>query len=68
MEDVLALSKRYGDQTLEKACQVAHLYNIHSIQYIERVIKTRGGQKASINNKVGTRAENPYLRGISNIH
>lgn len=67
-QGILALSKKYGDQTLEKACQVAHLYNIHSIQYIERVIKTRGGQKASINNRVGTRAENPYLRGISNIH
>lgn len=67
-QGILALSIKYGDQALEKACQLAHLYNIHNIQYLERVIKTRGGQKTSNNNKVGTRAENPFLRGLSNIH
>jgi hypothetical protein len=67
-QGILALAINYGALALEQACQVANLFEVRNVQYIERVIKARGNGQVRRENKVGVRAENPFLRGINNIH
>lgn len=67
-QGILALAIDYGAIALEQACQTANLFEVRNIQYIERVIKNRAGKQSTTESKVGVRAENPYLRGINNIH
>jgi hypothetical protein len=67
-QGILALVIDYGSSALENACQVANLFEVRNVQYLERVIKTRGGRQVANDNKVGARSENPFLRGINNIH
>lgn len=67
-QGILALAIDHGAFALERACQVANLFEVRNVQYIERVIRTRGGSPSITENKIGVRAENPFLRGINNIH
>ena len=67
-QGILALGITYGVIELERACQMGNLFEVRNVQYLERVIKTRGRNQSSDDNKVGVRAENPFLRGINNIH
>ncbi len=65
---ILALSISHGAIALERACKVANLFAVRSVQYLQRIIKNRNGEQANTENKVGARAENPFLRGTNNVH
>jgi transposase len=67
-QGIIALSWKYTKEHLEAACKEANRFNNHNVQYLERVIKTRQGVKNNIENEVGPRSYNPYLRGLDNIH
>jgi hypothetical protein len=67
-QGILALGLTHGTIALERACQTANLFDVNNLQYIERVIKSRSNTQPGMESKVGVRAENPYLRGINNIH
>ncbi len=67
-QGIIALSWKYSSKALEEACREANRFGSVRIQYLERVIKVRGGVQERIGHKVNLRSYNPYLRGISIIH
>jgi hypothetical protein len=67
-QGILALSIAHGSNALERACRMANLFDIRSLRYIERVIKTRRGEDLAVESKVAERATNPFLRGTDNVH
>ena len=67
-QGIVALSWKYTKEHLEAACKEANRFSNHNVQYLERVIKTRQGVKNNIENEIGQRSYNPYLRGLDNIH
>jgi len=67
-QGVVALSWKYTPELLEAACRDANRFNNNRVQYLERVIKTRQGVARKVEDEIGLRSYNPYLRGIDNIH
>lgn len=67
-QGIVALGWKYSREHLEAACKEANRFNNHSVQYLERVIKTRSGVKQNNEQEISTRSYNPHLRGINNIH
>ena len=67
-QGIVALAWKYTPEHLEKACEMANRFNNHSVQYLERVIKTRRGVETRDENEIKQRSFNPHLRGQNNIH
>ena len=67
-QGIVALAWRYTPACLEGACKEANRFSNTSVQYLERVIKTRQGVASKNENEITQRSYNPYLRGIDNIH
>lgn len=67
-QGILALAHKYGGDLLELASKEANRFNNHNVPYLERVIKARKGVQRKQENEIKDRRENPFLRGINNIH
>ena len=67
-QGIVALAWKYTPEHLEVASEMANRFNNHSVQYLERVIKTRKGVETRETNEIKQRSFNPHLRGINNIH
>ena len=67
-QGVVALAWKYTPAHLEVAAEMANRFNNLTVQYLERVIKTRRGVETKETNEIRNRSFNPHLRGINNIH
>jgi len=67
-QGIMALAHKYSNELLEFASKEANRFNNHKVQYLERVIKARKGLHGKQENEIKERRENPFLRGINNIH
>jgi hypothetical protein len=67
-QGIVALAWKYTPELLETAAEAGNLFNNHSVQYLERVIKARKGVVTKAENEIKQRSHNPYLRGIDNLH
>jgi transposase len=67
-QGIIALSWKYSHSDLEAACLEANRFENKTIQYLERVIKTRKGKIRNTEHEITERSHNPNLRGLANIH
>ena len=67
-QGIVALAHKYSSELLELASKEANRFNNRKVQYLERVIKSRKGLHIKQENEIKERSNNPFLRGINNIH
>jgi len=67
-QGIVALAHKYGGDLLELASKEANRFNNKNVPYLERVIKARKGLYSKQESEIKERGENPFLRGINNIH
>lgn len=67
-QGIVALAWRFTPTLLEEAATMANRFNNHSVQFMERVIKTRKGVETKETTDIRQRSFNPHLRGQNNIH
>ena len=67
-QGIVALAWKYTPEHLEAAAEMASRFNNLTVQYLERVIKTRRGVETRETEEIRNRSFNPHLRGINNIH
>jgi transposase len=67
-QGIVALAWKYTPELLEAASEQANRFNNVSVQYLERVIKTRKGVETRTTDEIKQRSFNPHLRGQNSLH